>query len=67
MNESHPNSPQPARYFPALDRLRDIAILAVMVFHTVRFAPHSESERLIKILAGAGWMGLTSSSCSPGS
>lgn len=58
MNELHPNSSQPARYFPALDRLRGIAILAVLVFHSFRFEAQTESERLVRILAGAGWMGV---------
>src|SRR6476620_6207780 len=54
---------KPAGHLPALDGLRGIAILLVMLLHFAPYAPGLQSptvllDRLYLGLAGIGWMGV---------
>lgn len=55
---SPPSSPLSARHIPALDGVRGIAVLIVMVLHFAVMAPASGLESAILAAVGIGWAGV---------
>ena len=54
-----PAKPRTRAYVPALDKLRGLALVSVVLFHTLPFAPHdSTSQRLTINVFDLGWAGV---------
>ncbi len=50
-------SPGP-RYYPALDGLRGLAVILIVLFHGFVFAPETLAEKSLHTVTRAGWIGV---------
>lgn len=57
--QENPPAASPAlRYYPALDGLRGVAVILIVLFHGFVFAPETLGEKALHVVTRAGWIGV---------